>query len=715
MATDNRFKPIAVDMGGSLTSTPGGSAAGAVSGNTMLRYGSSGNDVRNLQTTLSGLGYNVGTVDGIFGNQTKNAVMQYQKDMGLSADGIVGDQTWGALSGSNKPNIPNYNDVLNGMASQNPQVSQNTVSQMTVPEVMPNAPTDPKTQSGIPNYNDVLNDLAAKNPQVSPNVVDMLRVPDMNPTGNGGTPVTDAAPTGGNNTGGNTSGGNVPTGGNTPAQTVQTPTSQDILTMYDEQSRTTETPAPNTPEPTAPAPAPSAYTPTERNPYYEPNYRRLLNEMEAYPDFSFDQNSDPLWASLAKQYRREGQRATADALGQAAGLTGGIASTAAVTAASQAGDYYGAQLSDRLQDVYNNAYQQYLDRYSRLLGLAQEYRWGTDFEEGQFTGDRSFDRGVYTDDRNFDYDQYLSDRDFKYKQETDAYNRQQSSVEEAKSRVASFISMGGDPSRLDPEIVQQSGLSPAEINQMRTYYAQQATGSVVNAGGGSSSGGGGSGTGGGGNTAADPASSTGDGDIFDELYAAGITDAARAKNYILTNYAKLYSTQGDRNEAVDYYINSYLPQVTGQAPKDTASGEDEGTGKYSDIYAEMYAAGIRNEATARDYLLRNAKGYGDSNDRSDAIDYYINTYLPDTMRKDPNSTDPDLNKGNNWIGSGRIKFDYDEDEGIYKVNGNRFNSLEKLADYLNTVPMTDAQYNQLRSSMTALLGKKLVDMFFGEV
>ena len=63
-----------------------------------IRRGSRGDDVERLQTMLNNAGYSL-DVDGIFGDNTYNAVRQYQRANGLSVDGIVGTNTWGALTG----------------------------------------------------------------------------------------------------------------------------------------------------------------------------------------------------------------------------------------------------------------------------------------------------------------------------------------------------------------------------------------------------------------------------------------------------------------------------------------------------------------------------------------------------------------------------------------------------------------------------------------
>ena len=64
----------------------------------LLRQGSRGVYVRYLQQKLLSKLYPVGTVDGIFGNNTTQAVKEFQQENGLAADGIVGPLTWAKLT-----------------------------------------------------------------------------------------------------------------------------------------------------------------------------------------------------------------------------------------------------------------------------------------------------------------------------------------------------------------------------------------------------------------------------------------------------------------------------------------------------------------------------------------------------------------------------------------------------------------------------------------
>lgn len=62
-----------------------------------LRVGSSGEDVKTLQTKLKRWGYYTGSIDGVFGAGTKKAVIAFQNKNGLTPDGIVGAATLKAL------------------------------------------------------------------------------------------------------------------------------------------------------------------------------------------------------------------------------------------------------------------------------------------------------------------------------------------------------------------------------------------------------------------------------------------------------------------------------------------------------------------------------------------------------------------------------------------------------------------------------------------
>ena len=62
-----------------------------------LRMGSRGENVVYLQRKLTNLGYPVGGIDGIFGVNTCNAVIDFQIDNKLQADGVVGAKTWAKI------------------------------------------------------------------------------------------------------------------------------------------------------------------------------------------------------------------------------------------------------------------------------------------------------------------------------------------------------------------------------------------------------------------------------------------------------------------------------------------------------------------------------------------------------------------------------------------------------------------------------------------
>lgn len=72
--------------------------ATAVAAQPELYWGSQGDWVYALQERLYNWGYYAGPVDGVFGNGTSHAVVDFQINNGLVPDGIVGTSTWQNLA-----------------------------------------------------------------------------------------------------------------------------------------------------------------------------------------------------------------------------------------------------------------------------------------------------------------------------------------------------------------------------------------------------------------------------------------------------------------------------------------------------------------------------------------------------------------------------------------------------------------------------------------
>lgn len=122
----------------------------------LSKMGSRSEEVKKIQTALRDLGYFNSNIDGIFGTLTKNAVMRFQSDYGLTVDGIAGKNTLKALG------ITDGDDYYGGYDSADYELLARTISaeargesyigQVAVAAVILNRiehPSFPDTLSGV--------------------------------------------------------------------------------------------------------------------------------------------------------------------------------------------------------------------------------------------------------------------------------------------------------------------------------------------------------------------------------------------------------------------------------------------------------------------------------------------------------------------------------------------------------------------------------------
>lgn len=203
---------------------------------------------------------------------------------------------------------------------------------------------------------------------------------------------------------------------------------------------------------------------------YDDTIQDLLGQIVNREDFSYDPEKDPLYGQYRKQYAREGQRATADALGAAAAASGGIASSYANTAAAQAGNYYAAQMTDKIPELYQLAYNKYLSDYNMKLsdlGAVQGAEQ-SDYDKflnelQQYNTNRTFDYNAWLDEYNMinnnlqtasgleqleytkflnDLNQYNTDRKFNYGVLLDEINSQTTERNEAMNKALTAAEYG---------------------------------------------------------------------------------------------------------------------------------------------------------------------------------------------------------------------------------------------------------------------------------
>ena len=343
--------------------------------------------------------------------------------------------------------------------------------------------------------------------------------------------------------------------------------------------------------------------------------------------FSYNYLEDPNYIALKGMYTREGDRAMQDTLGSVAARTGGMASSYAASAASQANNYFMSQLSDKIPELQQIAYDAYMagidskrDDLSMFMGLES-----TDYSRyldslSQWNTDRNFGYGVWRDqvndqryedelayDKNLAMAQMMAQvgdfsglaglwgmSDDQVQMLVDAYSREkQMGDSQAARELADWYAQYGDFSKLKDLGVDTSYL-------MSSRYSSS--------GGGSSSGG--SKSSGGGKT------NSGDSDIYQSMYDAGIRSEGDAYAFLVANgynttqsgkfadyYAAWLENMGSSgqssSQSSDYGLSRLQEQLNMLEDSTNPSRVPD---KAADMIKAAYERGSITESTARRLL-----------------------------------------------------------------------------------------------------------------
>ena len=122
--------------------------------NALSSMGSRGSEVTAIQKELKSRGLYKGSVDGIYGSQTKDAVIKFQKQQGLAVDGIAGPQTLkklgisvGTVPGASESNVNLLARIISAEARGESYTGQVAVGAVVLNRV--EHPSFPDTLSGV--------------------------------------------------------------------------------------------------------------------------------------------------------------------------------------------------------------------------------------------------------------------------------------------------------------------------------------------------------------------------------------------------------------------------------------------------------------------------------------------------------------------------------------------------------------------------------------
>ena len=386
--------------------------------------------------------------------------------------------------------------------------------------------------------------------------------------------------------------------------------------------------------------------PTYSNQYQE-QQKALLDSIINREDFSWSKDQDPLWPVYKKEYLREGERATADALGQAAAASGGRPSTAAVTAATQAGDYYATKLNDVIPTLYQQAYDKYLNEYQMKLS-----------DLGAVNGQEQMDYQKYLDQLG----QYNTDRSFSYQKYLDDFARQLQGLDALES--AQRLSM--DSSMNDFSIL-QGKLGSLQSQDQVDYgrYLDQITRQDER-------------------------------ELAARQLQQGQVDAILAAGGMPT--ADMIAGSGYDQTYIQALRDAYLREQGTQAAK-RVSRISGGSGGGSQDYDGLFAA-AKQSGHAKSFIANNYKKFGFTSSSGLYDDFKGWDEGPDEAEQATGGAwkpvDAMWDRGSGGKSGSRSSLDYRPDEGIFTWNGRTYSSVERLLNDIDAANLSNSELSELK-------------------
>ena len=203
----------------------------------------------------------------------------------------------------------------------------------------------------------------------------------------------------------------------------------------------------------------------DRKPAYNPGFdsqiMEIYNQIVNKEPFKYDLDSDMLYQQYRQQYTDLGQLAMQDAMGQAAALTGGYGSTYGQAVGQQQYEQYLQRLNDVIPQLYDRAYNEWRDQGDDVM---QQYAMLSQMRDDEY--------GRYQDDLNA----WINDRNYAQAIADQAYDRGLDDRDDARNRIAQYLSGGGEITQLPADLISASGLTQPELDALAGQYAPKGRG-----------------------------------------------------------------------------------------------------------------------------------------------------------------------------------------------------------------------------------------------